>query len=97
MCVGSCFHSLEVILRKMGECGRERQKHRSASLSAVLQPLGVCECLAVFACAPTAGAPPSGQNYSHGHLESGKTNVRGTRGGQEREREMDKYSGVGGV
>lgn len=52
-----------------GEDKKKEEKNRSASLSAVLQPLGVCKCLTMFACAPTAGAPPSGQTYSHGHLE----------------------------
>lgn len=44
-----CFLSLKEILRKKGERGEEgKKKNRSASVSAVLQTLGVCKCLAVF-------------------------------------------------
>lgn len=56
---------LQLLNDSKGKCGssgeRQKKKIQSASLSAVLQLLGVCRRLAVFECAPTAGAPPSGR------------------------------------
>lgn len=61
VCKHVLVFSLEVILRKASVEGEKEKKNRSASLSAVLQPLGVYYCFTVSAYAPTAGAPPSGQ------------------------------------
>lgn len=85
-----CKHAC-VCNESEGEGGRKNEGDRSASLSAMLQPLGVCKRL-LFTCAPAAGAPPSGHKLSHSPSHRERSCVR--RGDEAVIERWMKYSSI---
>jgi len=79
--------------RSVEERGERKIKEREKTKIDLPYSLQCCnhwvQASRVFACAPTAGAPPSGQKYSHDHLQR-ETNV------EEKCREMVRCSGMCG-